>query len=312
VARLYGAGLVGFARLDRRWVYSHYLDEETRQDYPVVFSDEPGYEEYDTPQRLEDRTLVIPKEMQYAVVMVFEMDEGGIAGAPTLIQQAASQVTYSQISYTTVMLAEFLRGLGYNAIPSANCTALSIPLAIDAGLGQLGRNAKLITMKYGPRCRIAKVITDLPMEVGKPRDFGVTEFCNACKKCARMCGAQCIPFGDRSYEPINECNHRGVLQWMLDHKKCRDYQAKVGTNCGVCIRVCPFNKGPNKIHDLTRFFIDHVRWLDPLIARSDDWMGFGRFKRSDEYWDLDDRPRSGNHRSREFELDDAAEEVDPG
>ncbi|HCL25061.1 MAG TPA: reductive dehalogenase, partial [Dehalococcoidia bacterium] len=102
-----------------------------------------------------------------------------------------------------MQLAEFIRALSYNAIPSSDRTALNIPLGIETGLGRLGRNAKLITQKYGPRCRIAKVIIDLPMETGKPKDFDVTEFCNACKKCARNCAVQAIPLGGRSYQQSN-------------------------------------------------------------------------------------------------------------
>ncbi|MBQ11847.1 MAG: reductive dehalogenase [Planctomyces sp.] len=313
VAKLYGADIVGFARLDRRWVYSHYWDEETSTDHPIMFTDEPGYEQYDKPQRLEDRTLVIPKEMQYAVVLIFEMDEGGIAAAPTLLQQASTGMTYSKISYTTVQLAEFIRGLGYHAIPSSNCTALNIPLGIEAGLGQLGRNAKLITQKYGPRCRIAKVITNLPMEVGQPKDFGVTEFCNACKKCARNCAIQAIPFGGRSYQQSNNTNHNmGPLQWMLNHKLCREYQSRVGTNCGMCLRTCPYNKGHHWIHDVTRFFIRNFRWMDPLIAKGDDLLGFGKYKPSTAYWGLEDSDRWRNDKSFHFEVDDAYEGSDPG
>ena len=51
-AQLLGADQVGFAELDRRWVYSHYFDEETKKDYPIKFSDEPGYEQYEQPIRL--------------------------------------------------------------------------------------------------------------------------------------------------------------------------------------------------------------------------------------------------------------------
>ncbi len=284
VTTLFGADLVGFALLDRRWVYSHYFDVETNQDYPVKFSDEPGYEHYDRPCRAENRSLVIPKEMRYAVVMVFSMDKESIARAPTAIEMASVEATYSRIAFTTVMVAEFIRGLGYNAIPSANCTALSIPLAIEAGLGQLGRNAKLINPKYGPRCRISKVITDLPLETGMPRDFGVTEFCKSCEKCARMCPGQAIPYGERSFEPVNECNNGGVLQWMMDHKKCATYTAKVGTNCGICIRVCPFNKGNNTIHSVTRLFIMHLPLVNPLIMRLDDAMRFGRYKNPVDFW----------------------------
>ncbi|MBI2906172.1 MAG: reductive dehalogenase [Chloroflexi bacterium] len=284
VGCLFGASRVAFAPLDRRWVFSHYFDEETKQDYPIKFTDEPGYEHYTEPGMAEDRALVIPKEVRYAVVMLLEMDEEGIARAPTAIELATVRMAYSRISFVTVMVAEFIRGLGYHAIPSANCTALSMPLAIDAGLGELGRNAKLITPKFGPRCRIAKVLTDLPVETGAPRLFGVTEFCNGCKKCARHCPAQAIPYGERSFDPVNECNNAGVLQWQVNHKKCAEFCAKVATNCGICIRVCPFNKGHHAIHDATRAVIKNAPWLDPWIVRLDDALGFGRLKSPETFW----------------------------
>ncbi len=284
VGRLFRADMVSFAPLDRRWVYSHYFDEETGRDYPIKFTDEPGYEHYTQPGLAQDRALVIPKEVQYAVVMLFEMDEEGIARAPTPIEHATVMAAYSRISFATVMVAEFLRGLGYHAIPSANCTALNIPLAIEAGLGQLGRNAKLINPKFGPRCRIAKVLTDLPVEVGSPQELGITEFCDVCGKCARRCPPQAIPYGERSLEPVNECNSAGVLQWQVDHKKCVEFQAKAGTNCGICLRVCPFNKGHHSVHDMTRFFIKNTRWLDGLIVRLDDALGYGSYKNPDAFW----------------------------
>ena len=72
------------------------------------------------------------------------------------------------------ILAEFIRILGYKAIPMGNDTSLSIPLAIDAGLGELGRHGLLITPEYGPCVRLCKVFTDLPLEPDKPIQFGVT------------------------------------------------------------------------------------------------------------------------------------------
>ena len=284
VGELFGADAVGFAPLDRRWVYSHYFDEETGRDYPIKFTDEAGYENCREPGLAEDGALVIPKEVRHAVVLLFEMDEEGMARAPTAIEFGTTMTAYSRISFVTVMIAEFLRGLGYHAIPSANCTALSIPLAIEAGFGQLGRNAKLINPRFGPRCRIAKVLTDLPVEAGKPRDSGVTEFCNMCRKCARECPAQAIPYGPRSFEPVNECNNAGVLQWQLDHKKCLEFWSKAGTNCGICLRVCPFNKGDGKLHDIARFFIRNAPWMNRFLIGLDDAMGYGRFKKPEGFW----------------------------
>ena len=182
---MFGADQVGFAELDRRWVYSHYFDEETKEAYPIRFSDEPGYEQYDRPIRLEDGTRVIPKEMKYVVVILHEWgkDIDGTEYAPALLTEGLSTLAYARMAPTLWMTAEFIRGLGYNAIPAANDTALSIPLAVDAGLGQLGRHGLLINPRVGSRCRISKIFTDLPLEPVGAVDSGITEFCNACQKC---------------------------------------------------------------------------------------------------------------------------------
>ena len=285
MSRQFGADEVGFCLLDRKWVYSNWFDEDTKEHYPIKFSDEPGYEAYQEPIQLEDSTQVIPEKMKYVIVLIHEMDELGIATAPTLVQMATVRTTYSKISFTTVMLAEFIRGLGYNAIPSANDTALNIPLAIDAGLGELGRNAKLINPLYGPRCRISKVFTDLPLESGNPKLWGVTEFCNVCRKCAKNCPSKAIPMEGRSFEPVGVFYNRGVLMWQLDHMKCIEYQAKVGTNCGICIRTCPFNKSKHWSHNLVRWVIRRRNSnIDSLIVRLDDMLGYGKSGKSDDFW----------------------------
>jgi epoxyqueuosine reductase len=285
MSRQFGADDVGIAFLDRRWVYARWFDEETRQSYPIRFGDEAGYEHYRVPIQLADGTQVIPETMKYAVVLVHEMDEQGISTAPTLTAMATTICTYSEISYTTVMLAEFIRGLGYNAIPCSNDTALSIPLAIDGGLGELGRHTKLIHPLYGPRCRISKVITDLPLEPAFPSPSGVTEFCDTCRKCALGCPCRAIPFGPRSYKPKGIFSHSGVLLWQLDHMKCSEYMASVGTNCGICIRVCPFNKPDKWYHNLARSLVRaRIRILDRVLYRLDDLLGYGVPRSTERFW----------------------------
>lgn len=55
-----------------------------------------------------------------------------------------SGMGYSKMSMIAGTLAEFIRGLGYHAIPYGN-TGLSIHLAIKASLGHVGRNGYIIT-----------------------------------------------------------------------------------------------------------------------------------------------------------------------
>ena len=69
---------------------------------------------------------------------------------------------YSMMVYTANLMAAFIRGLGYKAIPCGNDTALSIPLAMAAGLGEWSRMGLLVTEKFGPRVRLCKVFTDMP------------------------------------------------------------------------------------------------------------------------------------------------------
>ncbi len=274
----YGADDVGICQLDRRWVYSHWYDLETKAEYPIKFSDEKGYEEIKSPTKLEDGTKVLPKEMKYVIVLIHVMDYEEFRAGPTLPEVAVTKLAYSKISLTAISLAEFIRSLGYNAIPSSNCTALNIPLAIDAGLGQMGRNAKLIHPKFGPRVRLSKVITDLPITADKPVVFGVDTFCKSCKKCAIHCPAKAIPESEPSYEPKGDYNNKGVLQWYCNHDKCRSFWTANGTNCGLCITTCPYNKGDEWIHVLPKWTAAKFPSLVPFIVWMDDLFGYGKVK----------------------------------
>lgn len=286
MAALFGADDVGICRLDRRWVYSHYYDPQTRESYPIRFSDEPGFKGHTEPGMLEDCSQVIPAGMQNVIVFIHEMDYQGIAEAPTLTQMATTLRTYSEISLTAISIAEFIRGLGYRAIPSANCTALNIPLAIDAGLGELGRNAKLIHHRFGPRCRISKVITDLPLETDIPVGFGVTAFCDSCKKCARTCPGGAIPAGERSFDPAGEFSNAGVLVWQVDHDRCKKIQAKIGTNCGICLQTCPYNKPEGMGHWLVKSAISVLPAMNRMLLLGDELMGYGKGRPANRFWDF--------------------------
>ena len=65
--------------------------------------------------------------------------------------ETATGVGYSRDVTTLLALAQYIRNLGYQAYASMNDTALSIPMAIQAGLGEYGRHGLLITKEFGPR-----------------------------------------------------------------------------------------------------------------------------------------------------------------
>ena len=132
--------------------------------------------------------------------------------------------------------------MGYKALSCGNDTALSIPIAIDAGLGQLGRNGLLITKEFGSRVKLVKIFTDLPLKYDKPKDFGVTEFCKTCFKCAKECEADAISKEkEPTFEVHNISNNKGVLRWAVNAEKCYNYWLENGSECSTCIVVCPYN-----------------------------------------------------------------------
>jgi len=268
VARYLGADLVGIAPYDPRWVFSHRA-MSPRYHANVEFRVEP---------------LELPKEVKYCIVMAFEEDyemQKTPAGGPSMGDIGFG---YSRMAITAGSLAEFLRGLGFIGIPSGNDTALSIPYAIMAGLGEYSRMGILITKEYGPRVRLAKVFTDAPLVPDRPIRFGVYEFCLKCKKCAEQCPARAIPFGEPTWEGHNISNNPGVYKWYVDGEKCFRYWIASGSpGCGICVRVCPYNKPKSWIHGIFRDYFAPLLGGD-LGRKIDDLLGYGKRSDSSEWW----------------------------
>ncbi len=194
VARLYGAYQVGISRVNNNWLYSKDMD---------------------------GNSIEIPKECKFAIVMSVKMDGAAIQTSPSFAACTATGLAYSQMAFLVACIAEFIRNLGYKAIPMGNDIALSIPMAIDAGLGELGRNGLLITPEYGPCIRICKVFTDMPLESDKPIEFGVTDFCKKCKKCVEACKAEAIQTTEKpSFDIACPSNNPGILRWAVNNDKC--------------------------------------------------------------------------------------------
>jgi reductive dehalogenase len=190
------------------------------------------------------------------------------------------------MAVTSTTLAEFIRLLGYRAIPAGNGVGLSIPMAVDAGLGELGRMGLLITPKYGPRVRLAKVITDMPLIPDSPIRFGVTEFCETCMLCADDCPSGAVTRGPQTWEGKSPSNNPGTFKWYAEPEKCYDFN---GFSCSNCKRVCPFTKPNNAwLHRMIRKIIDaRVKPLNNLMVTLDQASGYGRQLPDTEFWKMD-------------------------
>jgi NAD-dependent dihydropyrimidine dehydrogenase PreA subunit len=217
VARFYGANLVGVAAVDERWIYSNYYERVTGE-----------YGKNDIPYK-------------YAVVMGIEMEWSHITLSPGPEASAATALIYSRMAELSASLAKYIRSLGYAAIPCGNDSAQSIPLAIDAGLGELGRSGLLLSPEYGSRQRICKVFTDLPLVPDKPVDFGIQSFCETCHACAAACPVDAIRWDERTTEQTSISNRPGILRWPVNVGRCYLFWQENGMDCSNCIAACPWS-----------------------------------------------------------------------
>jgi len=264
-AGFYGASLVGICALNRCWLYASSMRVRGKN--------------------IETLPVDVPEDCNYAIVLAHEMKYDLVKLLPSRTGAGGVTNAYGRMAFTAGTLAQFIRYLGYKAIPMGNDTANSIPLAIDAGLGELSRAGLLITPEYGPRVRLNKIFTNMPLAVDSPVEFGVWEFCMQCEKCAHLCPGQAIMYGAPTDEPNNISNRGGLLRWPLNAEKCFAQFAKTVGMCGVCIRVCPFNKEPGLLHDAVRLGIKNAHWLDPLFVKVDDMLGYGRKGKVAQFWE---------------------------
>ena len=106
----------------------------------------------------------------------------------------------------------------------------------------------MISPEYGPRLRILIVTTNLPLIYDKPISFGVQHFCTFCKNCANSCPSASIEKGDKKV-------HQGVKKWQSNQESCYRFWRTQGTDCAVCIKVCPYSHPNTLMHNIIRWLI---------------------------------------------------------
>lgn len=249
VAKIYGADLVGLTAYDPRWTYRSKFSARSQQSKPV-----------DLPEGLTG-VIVLGKAMEYDIIRM----------SPSAAASTGPAAGYSEDAITLLALAQYIRSLGYIAVATQNDTNLAIPYAIQAGLGEYGRNGLCITPEFGPRVRFGRILTNMPLRFDKPRRFGVEETCNICRRCANNCPPQAIDHGPPSTYTYNRSNIAGIRKWTTDGEKCFKFWVSRGTDCANCIRTCPYNKDHSKLSSRL------IRWalgtpLRRLALRLDDHL----------------------------------------
>jgi len=245
LARQLGADMVGICKVNPNWIYSNRGE---------IFYDK--WDDWGKEIKPED----LPP---YAVVMLTEMKDNCVRSAPHTPSVAESARNYGRGAYLGTVLAWWFAHMGYRGVAqhSRRYDIALPPLAVDAGLGEVGRLGYLMAPKFGPRIRIFATLTDMPLIPDKPISIGVDEFCKRCKKCAESCPSKSILMEDKVV-------YNGALKWKLDADSCFDFWSKVGTDCSICMAVCPYSRPDTPLHRIVRWYVARssvARKFFPLI-----------------------------------------------
>lgn len=166
-------------------------------------------------------------------------------GGPSPAYAAEYEKVNRALDETAAALVEALASEGRTAlaIPASQTLdrhnelgALSHRAAARAaGLGWIGKSLLFVAPEFGPRVRLATVLTNLEA-LNRPE---ILPACGDCRECIDAC-----PAGALSEQP--GCPYPPEREPTLDTKACRQQcerfaaSERIGAQvCGVCVRVCP-------------------------------------------------------------------------
>ena len=275
VARFLGADVVGITHLDQAYVYSHRARDK------AAMGQKAG-----DPIHLPHR---------YAICMGFASDYYKFLTNNSRISDADYGLGNNRMIAPTFMLAAYIREMGYPARAHhyGRGEVNPIPLAVNAGLGELGRHGMLIHEEYGSRIHLSVVTTDLPLAVDEPIDIGVAEVCKYCMKCARTCPSYSIPFGGKEV-------YNGVEKYRINVDTCYKYRMAARGQwsvCVICVSSCCYNKPKAWWHTLACWSIKRtpiplrsllivpLLWIDDLFWGKRPWKHM-------KWLDYDNAPES--------------------
>lgn len=228
LGKSFGATMVGITRLNPAWVY-----QESAREWRGYKALEP---------------IEIPTWWEYAIVVGVPHDWELVKSRPTF---GTDQDGYNTSSIAGARLVAYIKGLGYPARLHSLDVGYEVvfpPIAIDAGLGEQGRFGFCLTPEFGGNFRPAVVTTSLPMEVDRPINAHIADFCMHCGICAEQCPSGAIPDG-----PPRD-NGRGVVKWTIDTSACYNFRltSRGSATCGICIAVCPWTNRDNLVHGVAK------------------------------------------------------------
>lgn len=175
------------------------------------------------------------KREMCAITIAVEMEQEYVKQTPSVPTLQHVFVKYKESTDVVTKISEAMTSKGIFCQPvvslsffDPNCNEFNLPrMAVESGLGIMGKHNLLLTADYGPRVRLAAVYLykskywDTLDQAVDPVIQEMQERCDSCTACLKMCPPDALAMDD-----VRKCS-----QYFLEHE-----------NCGICMMVCPLGK----------------------------------------------------------------------
>jgi reductive dehalogenase len=221
----------------------------------------------------------VDTDYKYAIVIINKKNYDTLSAAHNTdwISEPIGFHAYLMNCLVSELLANYIRRLGYPALTQYDGWTLSgrptwdinfMPLLLWAGLGEVSRAFMVLNPFLGLGYKVGAVLTNMPLEVDKPIDFGLQDFCQHCHICADACPFKAIPHGDKVM-------YNGYEQWRLDTRRCvsQGMLNEYGTVCNICTKACPWTRPSNWRNNLVRRAVTGSSIARRIATKCDSMRG---------------------------------------
>ncbi len=173
-----------------------------------------------------------------------------IEKAPTPEYAKVYNTVNSKLDEISLYLSKFIENKGFKALPIPASQIIDKnefkgaithkAIARLVGIGWQGKSLLIVSPEFGPRIRLATILTDADIEPDSP----IENRCGNCTKCKEICPSNAVK------GKLPENDYYKTRDEAIFFKKCKEKLvekfAKIDNVgypiCGFCIKACPYSK----------------------------------------------------------------------
>lgn len=202
-----------------------------------------------------DLTGIVPQRYQefpYGITLVWQLLDGIVdevrdLQSPTYTYYQHYRAINAELDSLTLWLATQIERAGYRALPIGASQSVHDmghysgafqhkTAAVRAGLGWIGKSALFVSPEFGPRVRLATVLTDAPLP--NPQKAVGESRCADCLRCTQACPAGAI----KGENYVAGAPRESIFDPAACSQYMKDAYLRIGRGsvCGICMSVCPW------------------------------------------------------------------------